>query len=272
MVPSTAKDRLKMLARSLVHRPHERVERYEAPADLDRNQMLARAKAEGRVIEQLFWEHDGRLAHKWPHYFEIYDRYFEKFRTGFKPGAEKMRPLKFLEIGVSHGGSLQLWRKYFGPEAVLFGIDIDPRCTAVDDRDLSVRIGSQADPAFLQKIVEEMGGVDIVLDDGSHIANHQQVSFDTLMPLLSPGGLYIVEDVQTAYWRNWGGGYRRAGSFIELAKSVIDDMYARYHAAGAKRSFAENEIFATSFFDGIVVFEKAQRPASFHARQGKPSF
>lgn len=55
-----------------------------------------------KSYRELFYEHDGNLIHKWDHYFEIYDKYFQKYR------GEK---LTILEIGISHGGSLQLWKK-----------------------------------------------------------------------------------------------------------------------------------------------------------------
>jgi len=51
-----------------------------------------------------------------------------------------------LEIGVSFGGSLEMWREYFGPEATIFGIDIDPECANRFARPNQVRIGSQDDP------------------------------------------------------------------------------------------------------------------------------
>ena len=108
-----------------------------------------------------------------------------------------------LEIGVFMGGSLALWRKFLGPDAVIFGIDINPSCIAFDGQFACVRIGSQDDPQFLRSIVAEMGGIDVVLDDGSHIASHQRASFDLLFPLLSDGGHYIVEDMHTAYWRSF---------------------------------------------------------------------
>ena len=263
---------LRNTVRNLVYKRHEKISTYDAPADLDRAAALADAAAAGRDLERLFWAHEGRLAHKWPHYFGVYEQLFGAYRTGFTTPDGQQRPLKFLEIGVSHGGSLQLWRQYFGPDATIFGIDIDPRCAAVDDANLVVRIGSQADPEFLHRVLDEMGGVDIVLDDGSHVAEHQRASFDVLMPQLSEGGLYVVEDVQTAYWRQWQGGYRRAGTFIEEAKSVVDDMYARYHVAGAARGFAVDEIVSTTFYDGIVAFRKQVRPPSYHVRVGTPSF
>ena len=63
----------------------------------------------------MFANNKGRLIQKWHHYIPLYDRYFSRFRG---------QPIRFLEIGVSEGGSLQLWRQYFGPTATIYGIDI----------------------------------------------------------------------------------------------------------------------------------------------------
>ncbi|KAG1649487.1 putative 14 protein in nqo3 5'region [Nymphon striatum] len=100
---------------------------------------------------------EGVKVHKWHHYLPLYDRYFGQYRN---------TPVKFLEIGVNNGGSLQMWRRYLGPDAVLCGIDINPDCAQYDGQSGMVRIGSQDDPEFLAEVVKEMGGVDVVLDDG----------------------------------------------------------------------------------------------------------
>ena len=135
----------------------------------------------------------GAQVHKWHHYLPLYERYFGPWR---KPG------VRFLEIGVSRGGSLVMWRRYFGPEAVIFGIDIDPSCAEFDGQAGQVRIGSQDDPAFLARVVREMGGVDVVLDDGSHQMAHVEASLQALFPKLSFGGVYMIEDLQSGErWR-----------------------------------------------------------------------
>lgn len=214
----------------------------------------------GRFAE-LFVNHHGRVAHKWIHYFEIYDRLFERFIDGVTMPDGTRRPLHFLEIGVGQGGSLELWRENFGPDAVIFGIDIDPNCANLDRDDLQVRIGSQADPEFLQSVVAEMGGVDVVLDDGSHVAQHQRVSFDTLFPLLSANGLYVVEDTHTAYFFDFGGGLRRPGTIIEVAKGMVDGLNKWYFRApvGRRAKLAWTDIVSVQFFDSIVAFEKGSR-------------
>jgi cephalosporin hydroxylase len=209
-------------------------------------------------LAQLFFATRGRMIHKWPHYLAAYERYFAGFRG---------TPVRMLEIGVSGGGSLDLWRRYFGPAATIFGVDIDPACAGRVDPPNQVRIGSQADPAFLKSVVAEMGGVDIVLDDGSHIARHQLVSFQTLFPALSDGGLYVIEDLQTAYWPDYDGGYRRAGTAIALVRRLIDDMHAWYHRKPTTTS-ARDEVGAIHVHDATVVIEKRRRAPPRQVRVG----
>jgi len=136
----------------------------------------------GRAAD-IFFSNQGKPVAKWLHYLPIYDQLL---------GSHIGSKVKMLEIGVAHGGSLGLWRKLLGDEAVIFGIDIDPKCAALDGDSGSVRIGSQDDPKFLRDVVAEMKGLDVVLDDGSHIGRHQRASLDVLFPLLGEGGLYII--------------------------------------------------------------------------------
>jgi hypothetical protein len=200
-------------------------------------------------LARLFFATRGRMIHKWPHYLPIYERYFAAYRG---------TPVALLEIGVSGGGSLDLWRRYFGPGAAIFGVDIDPTCAEAVSPPNQVRIGSQADPAFLRGVVAEMGAPDIVLDDGSHVASHQRVAFETLFSLLKDGGLYVIEDLHTAYWADYDGGYRRPGTAIDLVKRMIDDLHGWYHARPTVTP-AKREIGAIHVHDSLVVIEKRRR-------------
>ena len=201
-------------------------------------------------IARLFFAHRGRPIGKWVHYFEVYDGYLAKYRN---------KPITMLEIGVSGGGSLELWRHYFGPDARIFGIDIDPECARRVSEPNQVRIGSQDDPKFLAAVISEMGPPDIILDDGSHVAGHQIVSFNTLFPHLKNGGLYIVEDVHTAYWPEFYDlAPWRTRTFIKHVHRLIDDMHGWYHYR-SKKTDAMREISAIHVHDSIVVIEKNHR-------------
>jgi hypothetical protein len=198
-------------------------------------------------IERSFYGHQGRPAHKLHHYLPLYDRYFAPFQG---------RQVRFLEIGVAKGGSLQLWRNFFGSQARIYGIDINPECAKLDGEAGTVRIGSQTDPAFLKSVVSEMGGVDIVLDDGSHVARHMRASLEILFPLLSEGGLYVVEDLCAAYWPKYGGGYERGSNFFATVRSITDDMHHWYHARGIRVPALKDKVAGVHVHDSLVVIEK----------------
>lgn len=197
-------------------------------------------------IERIVYGTRGRLVHKWLHYLPIYDAHFSKFRgTDFR----------MLEIGVFKGGSLELWRSYFGDKATIVGVDIDPTCADVVDPPNIVRIGSQDDPEFLRAVNEEFGPFDLVLDDGSHFGRHQLTSFDVLFPLLKSGGHYVIEDLHTSYWRSFEGGYRQPGTAIELVKDVIDDMHSWYHGHDTTTP-ARDSIVGIHVYDSMTVMDK----------------
>lgn len=205
----------------------------------------------------IFFANEGRIIHKWLHYFAVYDQVLAPY-VGSK--------VKMLEIGVWKGGSLGLWRKLLGDEAVLFGIDIDPSCAACDGESASVRIGSQDDPQFLRSVVSEMGGIDVILDDGSHVASHQRASFDVLFPLLSEGGSYIIEDMQTAYWPLLEGGLKKQGTAVEFLKDKIDEIHKHYQNKGLNNLWSMPNIESIQFFDSIAVVRKRKQLPRFHVK------
>jgi hypothetical protein len=201
-----------------------------------------------------FQTNNGRPIHKWVHYFPIYEQHFGRFRN---------RTVTFLEIGVFKGGSLQLWKRYLGPFARIVGIDIDPACKAFEEDQISVCTGDQSDPVFLQSVIDQFGMPDIVIDDGSHVMRHVAASFEFLYPKVHRDGVYLVEDLHTAYWQEYEGGLRRAGTFIEMCKGFIDDLNAD-HTRGA---LAPSEFTATTrsmhIYDSVVVFERGQHIRKF---------
>jgi len=207
------------------------------------------------ALAKIFFEHRGRILWKWVHYLEIYDRHFAQYRN---------TSVKMLEIGVFKGGSLDMWREYFGRSATVFGIDIDPKCIDYATEPNQVRIGSQDDPEFLKNVVLEMGIPDIVLDDGSHLGRHQRKSFEILFPLLKPGALYVIEDLHSSYWGGqFEGGYGEKGTIIQYIKQMIDDMHAWYHDSPVITP-AKTDVGAIHLYDSIVFVEKRPRQQPGH--------
>jgi hypothetical protein len=203
-------------------------------------------------------------VHKWHHYFDIYTRYFERFRE---------RPITMLEIGVFRGGSLRMWKEYFHPDSTIVGIDVDQSCQAheIADRNVFVRIGSQADPNFLAEVNGEFGPFDIILDDGSHKTHHQIVSFGALFrEALKDGGCYMVEDVHTNYWIKHVDSPE---TFIDLSKQMVDMLHEPYfdrketefrheHPDAVEElelSYLSANLDGVAFHDSIVVFDKKKQ-------------
>lgn len=233
------------------------------PSELTDKHTIVGAK--GKPDNELFeiFERDTNV-HKWHHYFDIYSRYFERYRD---------RPIKMLEIGVFRGGSLRMWKEYFHPDSTIVGIDVDKSCAAheIADRNVFVRIGSQADPNFLAQVNGEFGPFDIILDDGSHKTHHQIVSFGALFKsALKDGGCYMVEDVHTNYWLKHVDSPE---TFIDLSKQMVDMLHEPYfdrkethfrhgHAEALKEmeiSYLSAHLSGISFHDSIVVFDKTRR-------------
>jgi hypothetical protein len=214
---------------------------------------------EGDLLE-FFTGNEGAVVHKWHHYIPLYDRYLARYRG---------RKIRFLEIGVSKGGSLQMWRKYFGDEAVIFGIDIDPNCAKFDGLAGQVRIGSQTDPGFLRSVVDEMGGLDVVLDDGSHHMHHIPATLKTLFGSVTDGGLYMIEDLHGAYWKRLGGGYRSKSNFFGVVRELIDDMHHWYHGHELIHPAVSAHCSGVHVHDSIVVLEKDRVFRPVHSRIGR---
>jgi len=206
---------------------------------------------EENPLAAYFENNDRNLIHKLMHYFDIYHRYFARYRG---------TPATILEFGVSHGGSLQMWKDYFGPEAKIIGVDIDPHCKELEEPQVSIYIGDQEDRQFLGRLMSEIGPVDVVIDDGGHTMTQQITTFEEVYPKIKQDGVFMVEDLHTSYWEYYGGGYRRPGTFIEYAKGLIDELNA-WHSSGPA-DFKVTDYTRTTrsmhVYDSVVVFEKAR--------------
>lgn len=219
-------------------------------------------------LAQLAGASKGQPFLKWWHYFSVYDEQLGALAERSRNG-ELDRPIRLLEIGVWRGGSLELWRRYFGDDAVVFGIDIDPESARFGVTAGEIRIGSQTDRDFLLSVVDEMGGLDVVIDDGSHRSQDVIASLRILYPLLAENGRYIIEDLHTSYWPDWGGGLRRQGSSIEALKELVDVLHQPYFDRPAARTdlgIGRDWLFSVQFYDSVAVLHKRSMgdPRPFH--------
>ena len=221
--------------------------------------------AEPNPLLAYFQGNRGRMIDKMLHYFDAYHRHFARFRG---------TRCTLVEIGVYHGGSLQMWRHYLGPQARIIGVDVNPRCKSLEEEGIEIVIGDQADPAFLARLRELAPAIDILLDDGGHTMQQQLVTFTGMLPHLQPDGVYLCEDTHTSYWQEFGGGYRQPGTFVEVMKELIDHLTA-FFSKGPKEfapSAFTRSVASMHFYDSMVVIEKQARAAPRRFRSGRPSF
>jgi len=219
---------------------------------------------EGNPLQDYFDTNEGRLIHKWAHYFDIYHHHFQAFRN---------RPVTIVEFGISHGGSLQMWKHYFGEQARIIGVDINPKCATLAEPQIEVVIGDQENREFLRSLAASVGEVDVLIEDGGHTMNQQIATFEELWPIVVDGGVFLMEDLHTSYWPEYGGGLRRDGTFIEYAKNLIDQQHA-WHAredTSFKVDGYTKTIRAMHVYDSVIVFDKAPVPKPTHRKTGTPS-
>jgi len=196
-----------------------------------------------------------------------YQRFYPRYLESLRSTATGM-----LEIGIYARNSIFLWKEYF-EKAQIYGIDIKHN-TSTDAR-VTMFQADQSKAADLEKVIADTDHpIQFIIDDGSHIPEHQVLSFDLLFDkLLQPGGVYIVEDIETSYWvRGEISGYptrygfNHSNSFIERAKLIIDKINCEFmspeldkHNVKQLHGFSEqtlNMIATMTFGQNCVIFTK----------------
>jgi hypothetical protein len=121
--------------------------------------------------------------------------YTENYERFLRPW--KNEPVRIFEIGIADGGSLAMWQAYF-PRASVYGVDINEAKRFENDR-VKTCIADQSKRDQLKKCLDKFGGqFDLLIDDGGHSMEQQQVSFGFLFPYVKPGGFYSIEDLHTS--------------------------------------------------------------------------
>jgi hypothetical protein len=188
---------------------------------------------------------------KWTSYFEVYDRYFSKFK-------DKASAI-FMEVGIMYGGSIQMWRKFFGDSATIYGIDINPNVKNMQLPANNIFIGDQSNPAFWDDTLLDIPYIDCFLDDGGHTMEQQIVTLKKVWPKISHGGVYICEDLHTSYWNEYGGGYKNADSMIEFSKKLIDVINEQHLRNSLDSGIDVSNIESVHFYDSMLVIIKGKQ-------------
>ena len=187
----------------------------------------------------------GHVSLKCDTYFQTYEELFERYIN---------KNITFVEIGVLHGGSLFMWKEYFGNKARIIGIDLNPKALELKKEGFEIYIGSQSDKSFWKKFYNNVGKIDVLLDDGGHSNDQQIVTLAESIPNINDGGILVTEDVHTSYLKKFGNPSRF--SFINYSKHLINVVNSRFLETKIKNNgIFRKKIYSITFFNSIVAIK-----------------
>lgn len=169
-----------------------------------------------------------------------------------------------VEIGVFRGASLRMWRSYF-KNAQIVGVDVIPDCKQYEEPRITIEIGSQDDPEFMDRVMHQHHPL-IVIDDGSHDADHVVSTFERTFPILEAGGLYIVEDAYMHYGSD-SKHHRGTGQvnfkkyFRALAEGNAGNLLTSTRNFGITK-YLHGQIDFIGYTKGAVIIRKRRRALS----------
>lgn len=172
------------------------------------------------ILDGMAIKHKSDKSSRFHNYAVKYDKILNPYRESLS---------SILEIGVAQGQSIRMWTDYF-TKATIHGADISKAsesCESYSSR-IKFHLLNQGNEAQLKNL-EQFSPFDLIIDDGNHFWMEQIITFKTLFPYLKSGGIYIVEDTTTSYWKEYKNN---SVSPVEFFKTLIDDV----HLKGARGS------------------------------------
>jgi hypothetical protein len=189
-------------------------------------------------------------------YTPHYQNHFKNF---------KFKKNNILEIGVggyedpyTGGNSLRMWKSYF-PFSKIYALDIHEK-SFLQENKIKIFKGSQVDFEFLDNIINDIGEVDLIIDDGSHINKHVIETFEYLFPWLKKGGIYVIEDTQTSYWKDYGGNstdFDDKATIYGFFKSMIDSLNnEELIIDNYQKTYYDKHIISMHFYHNMIFIYK----------------
>jgi hypothetical protein len=183
------------------------------------------------------------LSIKHTSYFHVYEELLSPYIG---------QPITFVEVGVYNGGSLFMWRHFFGEQARIIGVDLNPDARRWENEGFEIWIGNQSNPDFWAEFLNSVGEIDIFLDDGGHSNSQQIQTVVSVAPSIRDNGLVLVEDTHTSYMTQFGNPSKR--SFVNFAFDVVDSINSRFPEVSASNNSLNQYVSSVSFFESIVAF------------------
>ena len=199
------------------------------------------------------------LSIKYDTYFHVYERLLNGYRG---------KDIVLVEVGVFQGGSLFMWREFFGKKARIIGIDLNPAAREWEEYGFEIYIGDQGSESFWKEFFYKIGNIDVLIDDGGHTNRQQVITTHSAISNINDGGLLIVEDIHTNYFREFGNPSKY--SFINFAYRIIDSVNSRSHAMRRVRKRYSDRVYSVHFYESMIAFEidsslcKQSMPTSNH--------
>lgn len=206
-----------------------------------------------KTIADLFQE-SKRPTYKYDTYFDAYEELFAPY---------KGKDVVFVEVGIQGGGSLEVWKKFFGPKSRIIGIDLNPVLKDELEADgFEIFTGDQSSEDFWKSFFEEVGPVDILLDDGGHTNLQTKTTIKCSLEHINDRGLLIVEDAHQSYMKQFQNP--SDDSLIHHTKDIVDLVNSR--SMRVKMKFPDpckmrSQIHSVQYFESIVAL-KVNRPLS----------
>ena len=185
------------------------------------------------------------LSLKYKNYFFIYDKLFNEYKN---------KNITFVEIGVFSGGSLFMWKNFFGKKARIICIDLNPESKKFEKYGFKIFIGDQSKESFWKTFFKKIGKVDLVLDDGGHTNYQQIITTNCCVPNIKDNGMLVVEDVHTSFIKKkWYNPSKH--SYINYCKKLIEDVNSRYPGLKKYNYSLNKYIYSIQNFESIVSYK-----------------
>ena len=190
-----------------------------------------------------YFKSSPKYSIKWNNYFGIYENIFKKFVN---------KKITFVEVGIGSGGSLFMWRKFFGRKARIIGIELNPEAKKLEKHGFEIFIGDQADPIFWKKFFKKVGKINILLDDGGHKNIQQITTFMESIKFIKDDGKIIVEDTHTSYMKKKGFKNPSKYSFINFCFFLVENLHRRNPMTNKNLNYFSKKSKQIKFYDSIV--------------------
>lgn len=157
---------------------------------------------------------------------------------------------KLWEIGILDGASLQMWSEYY-PNAEITGFDIEDKSTLELNNNVCIKLLDQGNKEQLEKIANDNKDIDIIIDDGSHIIQHQIMTFEILFNSLKTNGQYIIEDLHTSttLWKDYN--FKNGKGALQYLNDITQNIVPKNYPGQCKTIEIIDKIKSINIFTNL---------------------